>query len=178
MFFYFHTAHAHDINSFPHALIRRVHELLKERDDRTTASGTKWSTSEALELSDLQESGTYRKALWRKIQNAIVPILSELIAFIDKDGNLELLQRTNPAWLTDLWLQIFQDNQLTQLHYESFMTDDVVIRSHVPVTSSGRDSHMFHCRLPFSWLLKEKVDSMWTNAKSVAGKIKIIIWKW
>ncbi|KAK3715936.1 hypothetical protein QZH41_016501 [Actinostola sp. cb2023] len=161
--------HAHDINSFPHALIRRVHELLKERDDNwTKESGTKWSTSEALELSDLQESGTYRKALWRKIQNAIVPILSELIAFIDKDGNLELLQRTNPAWLTDLWLQIFQDNQLTQLHYESFMTGDVVIRSHVPVTSSGRDSHMFHCRLPFSWLLKEKVDSMWTNAKSVA----------
>jgi hypothetical protein len=149
-----------------------VHRLLKEKDTLAPEEGTNWSTSEALESSGLQESGTYRKALWRRIQNAVVPILSELIAYMDRDGNLELLE-TGIPWLTELWIKIFNDEELTQLNYESFFVtdDDRQVRSHVPVTSSGRDAHFFQCRFPFSWLLKEKIDSMWTQAKGVAGQI-------
>jgi len=158
------------MHSFPYVLIRRVHELLVEKDDRSPDKNSKWSTSEAMEHTNLQETGTYRKALWRKIQNAIVPILSEIIAFIDRDENLELLHSGN-LWLRKLWLQHFQDNKLTELHFESFLTEEGVIRSQVPVTSSGRDSHVFQCLLPFSWLIKEKVDCMRVHAKGLAGML-------
>ncbi|XP_031561517.1 E3 ubiquitin-protein ligase RNF213-like [Actinia tenebrosa] len=158
-----------DENSFSHVLLRRVHHLLKEKDASAPKEGANWSTSESLESSELQVCGTYRKALWRRIQNAVVPILSEMIAYMDRDGNLELLQ-TDVPWIKDLWLKIFADDKLAQLNYDSFLTNDDErrLKNHVPVTSSGRDSHWFQCRLPFSWLLKENIESIWLQAKSVS----------
>ncbi|KXJ15388.1 E3 ubiquitin-protein ligase RNF213 [Exaiptasia diaphana] len=157
-----------DMQSFSRVLITRVQELLRKSDERRLEQGKKWSTKEAMEHSDLQETGTYRRALWRKIQNAIVPILSELITYIDTNGNLELLQENKP-WLTELWLRLLQNNKITVIQYSSFLTEEnEMIRSKVPVKSSGRDGHFFKCCLPFSWLIKEKVDVMWENAKGVS----------
>ena len=46
-----------------------------------------------------------------------------------------------------------------------------VVRSKVPVLKSGYRGHVFQCRFPFSWILKERIDELYREAKSIAGEI-------
>ena len=119
----------------------------------------------------MQESGTFRKALWRRLYANTVPILSEIVAYTDRDGNLELANDRS-EWVSELWLAMFKDESFTELHYDSFIStfdESGAIRRKAPILKSGCNSHVFQCHFPFSWLVKEKVDSVCREAKSIAG---------
>ena len=141
---------------------------------RTTEHGRKWLELEALSGSRVQETGTFKKALWRRFQSVVAPILAEVIAYIDRDGNLELAEREE-IWLLDLWLVIFQKRSESDLYYEAFLVQEgerEVARSRVPVSKSGYRSHAFECKFPFSWLIKEQVDDLFREARSIAGETR------
>lgn len=152
-------------------LAERLCQLLQQKDQRTRNEGNEWLESEALSAT-VQETGTFRKALWRRFQSVVAPILSEVIAYVDRDGNLELAA-SDDSWVVSLWLKIFQDSFLTDLHYTDFILqeDASVVRSKVPVLKSGYRSHSFQCSFPFSWILKERMDELHRDARSVAGEI-------
>ena len=101
------------------------------------------------------------------------PILAEVIAYIDRDENLELAASEHP-WVSRLWLNMFENDSFTDLNYGMFMSreEDVErVRSKVPVLKSGYRSHVFPCKFPFSWLLKRHIDEMYREARSIAGEI-------
>lgn len=58
-----------------------------------------------------------RHTLWKRVQNMITPFLALLIAVIDRNGNLELLVRPTPEWVTKLWMFIFSDTKLLTIPY-------------------------------------------------------------
>lgn len=58
-----------------------------------------------------------RHTLWKRVQNVITPFLALLIAVIDRNGNLELLVRPTPEWVTKLWMFIFSDTKLLTIPY-------------------------------------------------------------
>ena len=120
----------------------------------------------------MNETGTFKKALWRRFQSVVAPILAEVIAYVDRDGNLELAAGGD-TWVFNMWLKIFGDSSFSELSFESFMSqegDISVVRSKVPVSKSGHGLHAFQSTFPFSWLLKERVDELYREARSIAGK--------
>ncbi len=100
----------------------------------------------------------------------MIPILSEVIAFVDHDSNLELVTDED-NWLSHLWIQLFQSHSMVELHYDGFLSlESGIIRERVPVITSGRERQVFDLQFPFSWLIKEKFDGMWKEACSISGK--------
>ena len=147
----------------------RLHQLLEQKDQRAPNEGNEWLETEALS-SVVQETGTFKKALWRRFQSVVALVLAEVIAYVDRDGNLELAA-CNDSWVVNLWLKILQDSSVTNLNYNDFHEGGAfVVRSKVPVLKSGYHSHSFQCRLPFSWLFKERIDELYQDARSVAGE--------
>lgn len=161
-----------DDNRFEVVVAKRLCELLKVRDQRAPKEGKEWLEDEAKSCT-VKETGTFKKALWRRFQSVVAPILAEVIAYIDRDENLELAASEHP-WVSRLWLNMFENDSFTDLNYGMFMfrEEDVErVRSKVPVLKSGYRSHVFPCKFPFSWLLKRHIDEMYREARSIAGEI-------
>lgn len=129
-----------------------------------------WLRSEALSGTGIQENGTFRKALWQRVYSSVIPILSEVIAYVDRDSNLELVTEEG-NWLSRLWIQLFQSHSMVQFHYDGFLSlESGIIRERVPVITAGCERQAFDSQFPFSWLIKEKFDDLWRNACSIACK--------
>lgn len=156
--------------SFATILARRIHKLLQEKDERAGMKASDWLRSEALSGTGIQENGTFRKALWQRVYSSVIPVLSEVIAYVDRDSNLELVTEEG-NWLSRLWIQLFQSHSMVQFHYDGFLSlESGIIRERVPVITAGRERQVFDSQFPFSWLIKEKFDGMWRNACSIACK--------
>ena len=165
----FTILHVSDL-SFATILARRIHRLLQEKDERAGTKASDWLRSEALSGTGIQESGTFRKALWQRVYSSVIPILSEVIAVVDRDSNLDLVSEEG-TWLSRLWIAFFQDQTLVELHYDNFLSlESGIIRERAPVTTSGHERHIFDVQFPFSWLIKERIDAMWKEATSISGE--------
>ncbi|CAB4046087.1 Hypothetical predicted protein, partial [Paramuricea clavata] len=66
-----------------------------QRDKKCFKDQRMWLQHEALCQGHLQETGTFRKALWQKLSSIVSPILSEVIAYSDQNHNLDLLCKGN-----------------------------------------------------------------------------------
>ena len=151
-------------------MARRIHKLLQEKDERAGTKANDWLRSEALSGTGIQENGTFRKALWQRVYSSVIPILSEVIAFVDCDSNLELVM-DGGNWLSSLWLEFFQCDKMVKLHYDGFLSlESGIIRERVPVVTSGRETQSLELQFPFSWIIKERIDAMWREASSIAGE--------
>lgn len=148
-------------------LAERLLQLLQEKDQRAPNKGDDWLRTEAL-YPTVNETGTFKKALWRRFQSVVAPILAEVIAYVDRDGNLELAA-SGDTWVFKLWLKMFGDSCLSELTFETFISQEGV-RSKVPVSKSGYGLHAFQSTFPFSWLLKERIDELYREARSIAGQ--------
>ena len=156
--------------SFATVLSRRIHKLLEEKDERAGTKASDWLRSEALSGTGIQENGTFRKALWQRIYSSVIPILSEVIALVDRDSNLELVTGEG-TWFSRLWISLFQSQDIVELQYDSFLSlESGIIRERVPVMTSACERQNFDLQFPFSWLIKERIDAMWKEACSIAGK--------
>ena len=155
-----------DDSTFHGILVRHIHRLLKERD-QVREDERNWILNEALSARKLQNGGTFQKVLARKLDEVLVPILSEIIAHLDRNYNLNHLNtkdKTSPLY--QFWLAMFRHQQLC---YEDMVSQGMQHRELVPGVGGKMAEEDFHCQLPFSWLVKEAVDSQWHSAKSTAG---------
>ena len=159
--------------AFASVLVQRTFYLLEERE-RIAFNAHKWLQSEALSGTGVQELGTFRKALWKRINQAVVPILAEIIAFADRDRNLDLMKGGN-TWVSTLWLKIMSNRNISELSYGK-MSSPVTksVRERVQVIGSGAGGNSFQCLFPFSFLVKERVDKLFKDALSVTGNFQIV----
>ncbi len=99
----------------------------------------------------------------------VSPLASELYAFTDYNENLKLL-KTEDSWQHKLWLAIFADPNLSPLHYTDFISPkDNVMRDRAPVKVMGAGERHFAAKIPFSWLLKENMESKYRTALEKKG---------
>ena len=127
-----------------------------DRDVKCPEDQRLWLQHEALCQGHLQETGTFRKALWQKLSSIVSPMLSEVIAFCDQNHNLDLL-RAEKKWKTRLWLAMINDEKITPLAYDSFISPvSGRVRERARVLSTGAGPR-FNNQFPFSWIVKNFV---------------------
>uniref|UniRef100_A0A672LBL4 RING-type E3 ubiquitin transferase n=1 Tax=Sinocyclocheilus grahami TaxID=75366 RepID=A0A672LBL4_SINGR len=150
-----------DDNESLQALKKRLHSLLMAHD-QNTISGKSWVSKEALNIDALQEGGTFRHALWRRVQAVVTPFLAQLVSIIDRDCNLDLLlDRNADESLRKLWLEIFGDVKLLNVPYTSLDNNSektILVQNYIAVDSN------VGCTMPFSWRIKDHLEELWVHA--------------
>ncbi|XP_028416584.1 E3 ubiquitin-protein ligase rnf213-alpha-like [Dendronephthya gigantea] len=140
-------------------LASRVYGLLVERDEKCFQDQKLWLQHEALSQGHLQETGTFRKALWQKLSSIVSPILSEVIAFCDRNYNLNI-PHEGKEWKSRLWFWMLSEVQITPLTYDSFISPESQrIRERAFVQNTGV-GHPFNGKFPFSWIIKDIVSDL------------------
>ncbi len=156
-----------DTKQFHGVLIKHISNVLEERD-QIREDEKEWVVKEAMNPKSLQHGGTFRNALSRKVDEVIIPIFSEILASIDQNYNLDLIDpRNDNIPLSQFWLSMFRECGVMQFNY----TDMITPREQVPGVGGRKAGEDYKCELPFSWLIHEAVDSQWDNAKSSAGRL-------
>ncbi|XP_075066136.1 E3 ubiquitin-protein ligase RNF213 [Mixophyes fleayi] len=145
--------------SFLKTLKLRLHGMLKTQEVDSYI-GNDWVLREAANQNALQEAGTFRQTLWRRIQTAVTPFLSQILSIIDRNANLELLVNPNvDDFIKSLWMFIFQDEKLLPIYYNhSSQTETTIL-----VKNYMKISGFSQTYLPFSWRIKEYLEEIWTQ---------------
>ena len=131
--------------------------------ERLGLDDSNWVLKEAMNARKLQNGGTFRKVLARRIDEVIIPIFAKIISVIDRNSNLSLLNPLDQSEpLSKLWLSMFRESRLMPFSSEEMFTD-----KEQGVSVSRTSEHGFKSKLPFSWIIKETVDSQWEAARSV-----------
>uniref|UniRef100_UPI004038E950 E3 ubiquitin-protein ligase RNF213-like n=1 Tax=Callospermophilus lateralis TaxID=76772 RepID=UPI004038E950 len=121
----------------------------EKQEENQLCSLKEWVGREAANQDVLQEAGTFRHPLWKRVQGTVTPLLASMISLIDRDGNLELLIRPgSPAWARDLWIS------------KSEMSS-IVVQNHMSLPEGACNS------VPFSWRIRDYVEELWVQAQYI-----------
>ena len=160
---------------FHHILIEHIGNVLCEKDSFMT-NPTDWAFDESMESKKLRQSGTFRNCLSKKFDEVIVPIFAKILSSIDKNYNLSLIHNVKDdqsSLFAQLWLGIFADKQVCKFSYNDFATksqqQQQKNRGKVPGIGTLLASPDYTCKFPFSWLVKDAIDSQWNNASASAS---------
>uniref|UniRef100_UPI0040389A17 E3 ubiquitin-protein ligase RNF213-like n=1 Tax=Callospermophilus lateralis TaxID=76772 RepID=UPI0040389A17 len=146
----------------------RLSFLLKKQEENQLCSLKEWVGREAANQDVLQEAGTFRHPLWKRVQGTVTPLLASMISLIDRDGNLELLIRPgSPAWARDLWMYLFSNTKLlniplvmNNIRSKSEMSS-IVVQNHMSLPEGACNS------VPFSWRIRDYVEELWVQAQYI-----------
>ncbi|XP_054313830.2 E3 ubiquitin-protein ligase RNF213 isoform X3 [Pongo pygmaeus] len=157
------TCHA----SFLRVSKMRLNVLLKKQEE-SQVHPLEWVAREACNQDALQEAGTFRHTLWKRVQGAVTPLLASIISFIDRDGNLELLTRPDtPPWARDLWMFIYSDTTL--LNIPLVMNNErhkgemayIMVQNYMNLSENASNN------VPFSWRIKDYLEELWVQAQYI-----------
>ncbi|XP_076122057.1 E3 ubiquitin-protein ligase rnf213-alpha-like isoform X3 [Alosa pseudoharengus] len=141
----------------------RLHLLLLARDDEGSHSATSWVFKEAANIDALQEGGTFRHTLWKRVQAVVIPFLAQLISVIDRDSNLDLLLDPDASEaLKALWLDIFKNAKLLEVPYTRVDSSEAKT---ILVPSSIRAAGGQGCSMPFSWRIRDYLEELWVHVQ-------------
>nr|XP_044602039.1 E3 ubiquitin-protein ligase RNF213 isoform X2 [Equus asinus] len=148
----------------------RLYVLLKKQEENYLHNMKEWVEREASNQDALQEAGTFRHTLWKRVQGTVTPLLASMISFIDRDGNLELLTRPDaPSWARDLWMFIFSDIKLLNIPLVTNDTRSKSEVSYIMVQNYMNLAEGFYNDVPFSWRIKDYLEELWVQAQYITG---------
>ncbi|XP_066499023.1 E3 ubiquitin-protein ligase rnf213-alpha [Hoplias malabaricus] len=157
----------------------RLHALLTTHDENTVATKN-WVFKEASNIDALQEGGTFRHTLWKRVQAVVIPFLAQIISVIDRDRNLDLLLDENSGELVKkLWLDIFGNFKLLRIPYTrvdaNTETKTFLVQNYISVDRN------LGCTMPFSWRIKDYLEELWVHALHREGhsqkQFDVFFWK-
>ncbi|XP_011788597.1 PREDICTED: E3 ubiquitin-protein ligase RNF213 [Colobus angolensis palliatus] len=145
----------------------RLNVLLKTQEESQLHT-LEWVAREACNQDALQEAGTFRHTLWKRVQGAVTPLLASMTSFIDRDGNLELLTRPDtPPWARDLWMFIFSDTKLLNIPLVMNNARHKGEMAYVMVQNYMNLSENASNNVPFSWRIKDYLEELWVQAQYI-----------
>uniref|UniRef100_A0A8D0H9P7 Ring finger protein 213 n=1 Tax=Sphenodon punctatus TaxID=8508 RepID=A0A8D0H9P7_SPHPU len=146
--------------SFLEILKNRLFSLLKKQEESSVNTLKDWVVREASNLSALQEAGTFRHTLWKRVQSAVIPFLAHMVSVIDRDCNLELLVRpATKDCIKNLWMFIFKDLKLLNIPY--VMAQTILVQNYMRLSADAGNE------MPFSWRIKDYLEELWAQAQYI-----------
>ncbi|XP_056372927.1 E3 ubiquitin-protein ligase RNF213 isoform X2 [Hyla sarda] len=148
--------------SFLKYLKLRLHNMLRTQEEQWVLAGD-WVAREAANLDALQEAGTFRQTLWKRVQRAVTPFLSHILSIIDCNGNLEILVNDRMQdFIKSLWMFMFSDEKLLPVSSNfSSQTGTILVKNNMDIAAFGANC------LPFSWRIKDYLEEIWTQARHI-----------
>ncbi|XP_077939881.1 E3 ubiquitin-protein ligase rnf213-alpha isoform X1 [Gasterosteus aculeatus] len=160
---------------------RHLHLLLATRESKAFSSTkNNWVIKEASNIDALQEGGTFRHTLWKRVRAAVVPLLAQLLSVIDRDQNLDLLLDGNCGeFVKRLWLDIFGNEKLLDIPHltldQNSETRTILVQNYI-----AQDRNVT-CSMPFSWRIKDYLEELWVHAFQheghTQGEFDELFWK-
>ncbi|XP_029913013.1 E3 ubiquitin-protein ligase rnf213-alpha-like [Myripristis murdjan] len=147
-----------------------LHSLLVTHDGNTFSSiKSNWVIKEASNIDALQEGGTFRHTLWKRVQAVVIPFLAQLVSVIDRDRNLDILLDSNCSEaVKQLWLDIFSNDKLLDVPYmrpdHNSETRTILVQNYISLHSN------LGCTMPFSWRIKDYLEELWVYALQREGQ--------
>uniref|UniRef100_A0A3B3YP08 RING-type E3 ubiquitin transferase n=1 Tax=Poecilia mexicana TaxID=48701 RepID=A0A3B3YP08_9TELE len=160
-------------DEFLQTVKKRLHSLLLIHDGNTFMKSN-WVLKEASNIDALQEGGTFRHTLWKRVQAVVVPILAHLVSVIDRDQNMDLLLDKNCSEAVKrLWLDIFGDEKLVEISHlamDSRSTRTILVQNYIP------QDRNIGCIMPFSWRIKDYLEELCVHVLQNEGhnQLKLI----
>uniref|UniRef100_A0A452IS70 Uncharacterized protein n=1 Tax=Gopherus agassizii TaxID=38772 RepID=A0A452IS70_9SAUR len=146
--------------SFLKIVKNRLFSLLKKQEENSF-NLKDWVLREASNLNALQEAGTFRHTLWKRVQNVVTPFLAHMVSLADRDCNLELLVRPNTeGCVKNLWIFIFSDLNLLSIPYN---VETILVQNDMKVFAHAGNE------MPFSWRIKDYLEELWLQAQYIPG---------
>ncbi|XP_071066939.1 E3 ubiquitin-protein ligase RNF213 isoform X2 [Dasypus novemcinctus] len=156
-----------DDASFLRVSRTRLYFLLKKQEENCFHYLTQWVVREAANQDALQEAGTFRHTLWKRIQSAVTPLLASIVSFIDRDCNLELLIRSDsPPWVRNLWMFVFSDMKLLNIPPVTRAKSET---AYIVVPNYMKLSENVSNDVPFSWRIKDYLEELWVQAQYITN---------
>uniref|UniRef100_A0A452STR8 Ring finger protein 213 n=1 Tax=Ursus americanus TaxID=9643 RepID=A0A452STR8_URSAM len=156
--------------AFLQACKARLSALLEQQEENCFFNMKEWVSREASNQDALQEAGTFRQTLWKRVQGVVTPLLASMVSVLDRDSNLELLTRPDsPSWTRDLWMFIFRDMKLLNI---PLVTNDLRSKSEMPyITVQNYMSPLedVSSGVPFSWRIKDYLEELGVQAQYITG---------
>ncbi|KAM9843458.1 E3 ubiquitin-protein ligase rnf213-alpha-like [Aulostomus maculatus] len=152
-------------DEFLQTVKRRLHSLLAIHDNNAlTSIKSNWVIKVASNIDALQEGGTFRHTLWKRVQALVIPILAQLLSVIDRDQNLDiLLDRDCSESIKRLWLDIFGNEKFLEIPHLQLghnpESRTILVQNHII-----QDRNM-SCCMPFSWRIKDYLEELWVHAR-------------
>jgi hypothetical protein len=141
-------------------------KLLQERE-KVRPDLCDWVLKEALSSTKLQLGGTFRNVLARKVDEVIIPLLAKIVAYIDHNYNLDLIDpKSSDGARREFWLAMFHNPKVTPLVYSEMVQGDKL-----PGIGREKFNQTFRCQMPFFGIIKASVDSSWNSGKRYAGNL-------
>ncbi|XP_055264373.1 E3 ubiquitin-protein ligase RNF213 isoform X3 [Moschus berezovskii] len=148
----------------------RLYVLLMKQEENSIYNVKDWVVREASNQDALQEAGTFRQTLWKRVQGAVTPLLASVISCVDRDGNLELLVSPHsPSWARDLWMFIFSDVKLLNIPLVTIDTRSKGEMSYIVVQNYMNLSEKASNSVPFSWRIKDYLEELWVHTQYITG---------
>ncbi|XP_029363545.1 E3 ubiquitin-protein ligase rnf213-alpha [Echeneis naucrates] len=149
---------------------KRLHSMLTIYDGNTFSSiNSNWVIKEASNIDALQEGGTFRHTLWKRIQAVVVPLLAQLVSIFDRDQNLDILQDRNcDESVKRLWLDIFDNDKLLEIPHLT-LDNNSDTRTILVQNFISQDKNL-SCSMPFSWRIKDYLDELWVYSLHHEGR--------
>ncbi|KAE8283229.1 E3 ubiquitin-protein ligase rnf213-alpha [Larimichthys crocea] len=154
-------------SEFLQTVKKHLHSLLETHEGNSFSSiKSNWVIKEASNIDALQEGGTFRHTLWKRVQAVVVPLLAQLVSVIDRDQNLDILLDGNCAEsVKRLWLDIFGDDKLLEIPRVTLdhnsETRTILVQNYIARQLQDRS---MSCSMPFSWRIKNYLEELWVHA--------------
>jgi len=147
-------------------LIQYIYSLLQEKE-QICESEKNWIEQESLSNKNLLLGGTLSNVLSRRVYGAIVQVFAQIIATIDLNYNLNLINPSNEDdFVSQLWLSFFKNPQVMQLKY----TELVKKEDYFPGIGARISDHIIKATFPFSWLVYELfAELLWSTITTHSG---------
>ncbi|XP_038597897.1 E3 ubiquitin-protein ligase RNF213 [Tachyglossus aculeatus] len=149
----------------------RLSSLLSKQEEKIYHYNVKeWVAREACNQEALQEAGTFRYSLWKRVQNTVTPVLASVVAFVDRDCNLDLLvSPESPPWVRSLWMFIFGNTKLLVIPPVAISGGSPPSRAPLLVQNDMRLPENVSNSVPFSWRIKEYLEELWVQAQYISS---------
>lgn len=158
---------------------RRLGRLLRDKETATQMPEQvgSWLTNEVSTIETTAKAGTFRRALLQTLESKVTPLLSGIIAYTDRNANLDLLEKKSP-WQQKVWLEMLNEEEVTLFRYRDLNSPEHRTETGLPeyqVTNTGCDGSFFECSFPFSFVIKEQIDLLLHQTRQSGEEMKVLV---
>lgn len=136
-----------------------IHSNLKQREEAGLLKKD-WIYQEAISSLNLQSGGAFMHVLLRKLDREATDALAGIIAFIDSNYNLDLLDKGHDMTVVEFWLNAFKHKAICDLWDASNVVGRFCVCQKL----------VFRCSFPFSDTIQETLEAELKPHLSTSGK--------